>query len=191
MVIESITNEQGVVVYFGSIAEGFGISIVSVGIPFPDATIRVLGELYRAEFEFRASTFLSHNHDIEACDVIICWINDWPDCPITVWGLSEPGWFTPVTRVAGPFYGRLSKSETLIHQAMQTTYDYVKDHPSSTRRETVGALELSPGNYIIDAAHKLVDRGWWSRGSTLYWLDNHQVLQRELTISEQLRLCTR
>jgi len=38
----------------------------------------------RIEFEFKASNFNEHGHDPDGCDFIVCWINDWPDCPITI-----------------------------------------------------------------------------------------------------------
>ena len=36
------------------------------------------------EFEFKSSHFKAHNHDINECDVIVCWEHDWKDCPIEV-----------------------------------------------------------------------------------------------------------
>ena len=38
----------------------------------------------RIEFEYKASSFEQHGHDPERCDFIVCWENDWPDCPINV-----------------------------------------------------------------------------------------------------------
>ncbi len=38
----------------------------------------------RIEFEFRASNFREHGHNQSECDIIVCWENDWPDCPLRV-----------------------------------------------------------------------------------------------------------
>jgi Domain of unknown function (DUF5655) len=35
----------------------------------------------RIEFEFRSSDFLRHKHAPGDCDAIVCWINDWTECP--------------------------------------------------------------------------------------------------------------
>jgi hypothetical protein len=36
------------------------------------------------EFEFKSSDFKQHKHDPKDCDMIICWENDWNDCPLEV-----------------------------------------------------------------------------------------------------------
>jgi hypothetical protein len=50
------------------------------------------------EFEHRSRNFLEHGHDPAKCDIIVCWEDNWPDCPIQVLELkkevermSEPG----------------------------------------------------------------------------------------------------
>jgi hypothetical protein len=40
--------------------------------------------LVRLEFEFKSRNFLAHRHDAKKCDVIVCWEDDWPDCPLDV-----------------------------------------------------------------------------------------------------------
>ena len=32
----------------------------------------------------RRRNFLKHLHRVEDCDVIVCWIHNWPDCPLDV-----------------------------------------------------------------------------------------------------------
>jgi hypothetical protein len=27
---------------------------------------------------------LKHAHDVEKCDMIVCWIHNWPECPLEV-----------------------------------------------------------------------------------------------------------
>jgi hypothetical protein len=36
------------------------------------------------EFELKSSNFKAHGHDPTLCDLIVCWLHDWPDCPIEV-----------------------------------------------------------------------------------------------------------
>jgi hypothetical protein len=36
------------------------------------------------EFEYKSSQFKQHGHSPEDCDLIICWIHDWEECPIEV-----------------------------------------------------------------------------------------------------------
>jgi hypothetical protein len=43
----------------------------------------------RIEFEFKASNFVEHGHDPAQCDFIVCWENDWPDCPLKVIELKK------------------------------------------------------------------------------------------------------
>jgi hypothetical protein len=93
-------NEMGVVVLFGMAAEALGYVIGSVSAAFPDCTGKRLvvengrvesarWEAVRIEFEYRSRSFLYHRHDAAQCDVVICWEDDWPDCPIEVLALKE------------------------------------------------------------------------------------------------------
>jgi hypothetical protein len=86
-------NEQGVVFLFGMVALelGYVVEIVRTGFPDCEAKRRVgkdRWEKIRIEFEFRSRNFLGHGHDKNDCDVIVCWENDWPDCPLEVLELS-------------------------------------------------------------------------------------------------------
>jgi len=57
---------------------------------FPDAVVRnPQGKLLRAEFEHKARNFLAHAHNPANCDLIICWENNWADCPLPVLALAE------------------------------------------------------------------------------------------------------
>jgi len=33
------------------------------------------------EVEFESKNFLRHGHDPKKCDVIVCWVHNWPECP--------------------------------------------------------------------------------------------------------------
>jgi hypothetical protein len=79
-------NEQGVIVFFAQQID-FEISAA-----YPDAIIKHGDTLYKVEFEYQSSNFLLHKHDPEACDLLICWIHDWEECPLSVFELSNPVW---------------------------------------------------------------------------------------------------
>ena len=35
----------------------------------------------RIEFEYESRNFLKHLHEVKDCDVIVCWVHNWPECP--------------------------------------------------------------------------------------------------------------
>jgi hypothetical protein len=89
-------NEQGVVFLFGMVALELGYVVESITPGFPDceAKRRVsksgdTWERTRIEFEFESRNFLTHGHRLEDCDVIVCWEDNWPDCPIEVMELKS------------------------------------------------------------------------------------------------------
>ncbi len=87
-------NELGVVLLFGMLAEQLGFVVESVQEGFPDCDAKLRREDgtfegVRIEFEFRSSEFRRHRHDPSACDLIVCWVDDWPDSPVQVIALSE------------------------------------------------------------------------------------------------------
>jgi hypothetical protein len=84
-------NEQGVVFLFGIVAYELGFIVEAVHAGYPDCEAKrrldADGERWlkvRIEFEFRSRNFVAHGHDPAACDVIVCWEHDWPDCPLEV-----------------------------------------------------------------------------------------------------------
>lgn len=89
-------NEQGVVYLFGMLSRKLGFIIEAVRTDFPDCEGKreIPGkpgrwERVSIEFEFKSSHFKDHNHNPDECDVIICWENDWIDCPVEVISLKE------------------------------------------------------------------------------------------------------
>ena len=38
----------------------------------------------RIEFELKSRTFHDHGHNAEHCDLIVCWEDNWPECPVEV-----------------------------------------------------------------------------------------------------------
>jgi len=82
-------NEQGVILLFVALCYDLGFRIEAVKTKFPDALLirkndRETYSKCLAEFEFQASNYRLHKHPIKGCGLIICWSNDWKDCPIEI-----------------------------------------------------------------------------------------------------------
>ena len=87
-------NEMGVVFLFGMLARELGFSITRIQREYPDCEALRLMDDDRwqriwIEFEFESRNFLEHQHDPEKCDLIVCWTNNWPECPIEVLELKS------------------------------------------------------------------------------------------------------
>ena len=83
------TNENGVLVLFGAMAERLGFLILRVQLGFPDVEAwRIVGpdrlQRVKIEVEYQSRNFVAHGHDPKGCDLIVCWENNWPDCPVEV-----------------------------------------------------------------------------------------------------------
>ncbi len=84
-------NEQGVVYLFGMISRELGFLIESIRTEYPDCEGKRCvdkkenrWEHVLIEFEYKSSNFQEHGHPPEDCDLIVCWIHDWQECPIEV-----------------------------------------------------------------------------------------------------------
>lgn len=56
---------------------------------FPDMLARDRqGRPVRIEVELSSRSFVKHGHDISGADLIVCWVNDWADCPLPVFVLE-------------------------------------------------------------------------------------------------------
>lgn len=89
-------NEQGVVFLFGMVARELGYLVEAIQGGFPDCEAkrkisRGQWQTVQIEFEYESRNFVDHGHDPQKCDVIICWIHNWPECPegLEVLTLSE------------------------------------------------------------------------------------------------------
>jgi hypothetical protein len=83
------TNEQGVFFIFAAIAEDLGFLVTHVQTGFPDieAMREVAPGVWQRvdiEVEEYSRNFISHMHDPNKCDLIVCWENNWPECPLEV-----------------------------------------------------------------------------------------------------------
>ena len=82
-------NEAGVVYLFGMMAENQGFVATHIQTEFPDceAMWEILPgkwQRVRIEFEYESRNFLKHLHEVKDCDVIVCWVHNWPECPLEV-----------------------------------------------------------------------------------------------------------
>lgn len=89
-------NEQGVVFLFGMVAQELGFIVESVASGYPDCEAKRCvdknqnyWQKARIEFEYQSRNFRDHSHDPHGCDLIICWENNWPECPIEVLELRK------------------------------------------------------------------------------------------------------
>ena len=88
------TNEQGVVALFAMMALRLGFLIEALRPAFPDCEAkRRVGreewERVKIEFEFESRNFRTHGHAAGDCDLIVCWRDNWPECPIEVIALRD------------------------------------------------------------------------------------------------------
>ena len=88
------TNENGVLVLFGAMAERLGFLVLRVQLGFPDIEAwRIVGpdrlQRVKIEAEYLSRNFLAHGHDPKGCDLIVCWEDNWPECPVEVIELSK------------------------------------------------------------------------------------------------------
>jgi hypothetical protein len=87
--IHGPVNEAGVIYLFGTMAERLGYVVTRIQKEFPDCeAMRLVGdELWQRvliEFEYESRNFLKHLHDVNGCDVIVCWKHNWMECPLEV-----------------------------------------------------------------------------------------------------------
>ncbi|HKV90970.1 MAG TPA: hypothetical protein VJW20_00330 [Candidatus Angelobacter sp.] len=83
------TNEQGVLFLFGAIGEDLGFLVTHVQTKFPDVeAMREVapGVWQRVDIEVEeySRNFVTHLHDPNKCDLIVCWEHNWPECPLEV-----------------------------------------------------------------------------------------------------------
>lgn len=87
-------NELGVVFLFGVMARRLGFVVHRMQAGFPDCiAMREMAkgkwQRVRVEFEFESRNFLKHRHRHDRCDVIVCWVHNWKECPLEVVELSK------------------------------------------------------------------------------------------------------
>lgn len=79
-------NEAGVIFLFGVLAHRLGFIVQRFQTGFPDCeALYEVGpgkwQRLRIEIEFASRNFAQHRHRKDGCDLIVCWIHNWPECP--------------------------------------------------------------------------------------------------------------
>ena len=101
-------NELGVVLLFGKLAsERYEVMIREASPGFPDCIGIHDGKQIRIEFEYKSRNFSNHGHNPRDCDWIVCWIDNWPECPSNIkvielrkeFGLGFSVWVVPISGV--------------------------------------------------------------------------------------------
>ena len=87
-------NENGVLFLFGMLAWQLGFVVKKIQTGFPDClALRKVDEQtwqdVKIEVEHESRNFLRHGHPPKGCDLIVCWIHNWPECPLEVVELSK------------------------------------------------------------------------------------------------------
>lgn len=79
-------NEVQVREIFAHKMDQFGYRVAASQEAFPDWCLQDLNtkEFVFAEVEHRSSSFYTHGHDFEGCDMIVCWEHDFPATPLPV-----------------------------------------------------------------------------------------------------------
>lgn len=85
-------NEIELIIWFSQNCVNFGWDILSAtSSTFPDSVLKRLidNQHFHVEFEYYSSSFIEHEHNAEDCDLIICWIDDFPiNTGFPIWELS-------------------------------------------------------------------------------------------------------
>jgi hypothetical protein len=95
-------DKEGVIYLFGMISHELGYIIEAfreefpsaegkrcLGMEGPDITGQQTWEQVRIEFQYKSSDFQAHGFGADQCDIIICWLHDWNDCPVEVLELKS------------------------------------------------------------------------------------------------------
>jgi hypothetical protein len=80
------TCESGVMFAFGRVADklGFEVERIQVGYPDLEAMREVAAgkwQRVKMEVELYSRNFVEHGHALGGCDILLCWIHNWPECP--------------------------------------------------------------------------------------------------------------
>jgi len=182
-------NEMGVVALFSQYAQGLGYVIMEIQAPFPDATLYAIetGTLVLAEIEFMASNFRKHGHDEDGCDLVICWENDWPDCPLPVLELKDVHDREPVETVF-ELRGKAEELQQAVDELDRALQG--KGGPIVTERRGL-IRQLKAADAENTALRKLLGElnnqsgpGPWERALRVVYCDNCRLPLAPLTVEE-------
>ncbi len=110
-------NEIGVIFLFGICYKDFYFESPIFNNSFPDASafFRPLKKRIKIEFEFQSSNFISHKHDVNGADMIICWKHDAYYLPVLVFEL-----------ISGLFYRKIGDETVKIFKKQEEDSKYLK-----------------------------------------------------------------
>jgi hypothetical protein len=84
-------NEAGVFYLFGLVSHELGFLIESIRPGFPPVEGKRCfdkennrWEYMYIDFEYRSSQFEEKEYDESECDLVVCWIHDWEECPVEI-----------------------------------------------------------------------------------------------------------
>lgn len=146
--VYSPINENGVIFLFGKVTNDLNMYIEEIKPGFPDCVARRFTgrgwERVAIEFEYKSRSFVDHKHNVNDCDLIVCWEHDWKDCPLEVIELSEeikglPNW--PIER-----------PDKTITKDRPTLEEHLKNYP----KETAVLFEM-----LNQKVKKLSDEIWY------------------------------
>ncbi len=116
--VNSPLNREGVFFLFGMVAPDLNISVTELRADFPSVSgERFTGqgwEKVRIEIEYKSGDFKQRGHDPAKCDLLVCWENDWPECPVEVIDLRDRIRSLPATPAAPPDAGFSESLERLF-----------------------------------------------------------------------------
>ena len=86
-------NEMGVLYLLGALSPYVRLVVTRAQAPFPDLEVMRevepgLWQRIPAELEYESRNFLIHGHDPDKVAMIVCWVHNWPECPVEVVELS-------------------------------------------------------------------------------------------------------
>jgi len=56
---------------------------------YPDAELIKGDKKIRIEFELESRDFKTHAHEEKECDLVVCWVHNWENCPLKVFELQS------------------------------------------------------------------------------------------------------
>jgi hypothetical protein len=82
-------NEDGILFTFGAVARALGFVATRIQPDYPDCEAlrhveKDRWQKVRIEFEYESRNFHIHKHSPLQCDIIVCWIHNWKECPLEV-----------------------------------------------------------------------------------------------------------
>ena len=162
------SNERETIVLYKLIQNRIGWRIIEFQTnAFPDAILESDdGERLICEFEHLSGNYKKHGHPIDGgCQLVICWQDDWPDCPLPIMALED-----------------CAKEEAKIIRALlaesvpQSDYMHLENQVQTLQRELSETKE---------ALNRATDRYDWLEEDLEYFLgDVYEEIMFELALRE-------